>query len=111
MRNILVISDEAREIAALFKSNNKKGPKQKGISVGIDMVNPLKYEIVFLDLDINGWQKKLLDFRQRMPVIAFSTKGLFLEALSIGIDYNIYIKKGRQAHMHQNLLNAEFASV
>ncbi len=86
MRNILVISDEAREIAALFKSNNKKDPKQKGISVGIDTVNPLKYDIVFLDLDINGWQKKLLDFRQRMPVIAFSTSDVkkAVEAMKLG---------------------------
>jgi DNA-binding NtrC family response regulator len=86
MRNILVISDEAKEIAVLFKPKNKKDPKQKGISVGIDTVNPLKYDIVFLDLDMNGWQKKLLDFRQRMPVIAFATSDVkkAVEAMKLG---------------------------
>jgi DNA-binding NtrC family response regulator len=86
MRNILVISDEAKDIAALFKVGNKKDPKQKGISVGIDPINPLKYDIVFLDLDMNGWQKKLLDFRQRMPVIAFSTSDVkkAVEAMKLG---------------------------
>lgn len=86
MRNILVISDEAKEIAVLFKPKNKKDPKQKDISVGIDAVNPLKYDIVFLDLDMNGWQKKLLDFRQRMPVIAFATSDVkkAVEAMKLG---------------------------
>ncbi len=86
MRNILVISDEARGIAALFKSTNKKDLKQKGISIGIDPVNPLKYDIAFLDLDIDDWQKRLLELRQRMPVIAFSKSDVkkAVEAMKLG---------------------------
>lgn len=86
MRNILVISDEARGIAALFKSTNKKDLKQKGISIGIDPVNPLKYDIAFLDLDIHDWQKRLLELRQRMPVIAFSKSDVkkAVEAMKLG---------------------------
>jgi DNA-binding NtrC family response regulator len=89
MRNILIISDEASEISALFKSAqiiNKNGLRQKDISVGTDKVNPLKYDIAFLDLDMNDWQKNLLEFRQRMPVIAFSMPDVkkAVEAMKLG---------------------------
>jgi DNA-binding NtrC family response regulator len=89
MRNILIISDEASEISALFKSAqiiNKNGLRQKDISVGTDKVNPLKYDIAFLDLDMNDWQKNLLEFRQRMPVITFSRPDVkkAVEAMKLG---------------------------
>ena len=89
MRNILIISDEASEISALFKSTqivNKNGLRQKDISIGTDKVNPLKYDIVFLDLDMNDWQKNLLEFRQRMPVITFSMPDVkkAVEAMKLG---------------------------
>ena len=86
MRNILVISDEAREIASSFKSANKKNLKHKGISIGIDPTNPLKYDIALLDLGLHDWQKKLLDLRQRMPVIAFSKPDVkkAVEAMKLG---------------------------
>ena len=89
MRNILIISDEAKEISALFKSAqilNANGLRQKDISVGTDKVNPLKYDIAFLDLDMNDWQKNLLEFRQRMPVITFSMPDVkkAVEAMKLG---------------------------
>jgi DNA-binding NtrC family response regulator len=90
MRNVLIISDESKEISALFKSVkvpiNKKDLKQKGISVGTDSVNPLKYDIAFLDLDMENWQKRLIDLRQRMPVIVFSRADVkkAVEAMKLG---------------------------
>jgi DNA-binding NtrC family response regulator len=89
MRNILIISDEASEISALFKSTqivNKNGLRQKDISVGTDKVNPLKYDIAFLDLDMKEWQKNLLELRQRMPVITFSMPDVkkAVEAMKLG---------------------------
>ena len=90
MRNVLIISDESKEISALFKSVkvtiDKKDSKQKGISVGTDSINPLKYDIAFLDLDIENWHKRLLDLRQRMPVIAFSRADVkkAVEAMKLG---------------------------
>jgi DNA-binding NtrC family response regulator len=89
MRNILIISDEASEISALFKSTqivNKNGLRQKDISVGTDKVNPLKYDIAFLDLDMKDWQKNLLELRQRMPVITFSMPDVkkAVEAMKLG---------------------------
>ncbi|MFZ3137509.1 MAG: sigma-54 dependent transcriptional regulator [Thermodesulfovibrionales bacterium] len=90
MRNVLIISDEAKEISALFKSAqsivNKNGLRQKEISVGTDPVNPLKYDITFLDLDMDDWQKNLLELRQRMPVITFSMPDVkkAVEAMKLG---------------------------
>ena len=77
------------EISALFKSAqivNKNGLRQKDISVGTDKVNPLKYDIAFLDLDMNDWQKNLLELRQRMPVITFSMPDVkkAVEAMKLG---------------------------
>jgi DNA-binding NtrC family response regulator len=90
MRNILVISDEAKEISALFKSSqiidNKRGLRQREISVGTDPLNLLKYDIAFLDLDMKDWQKKLLELRHRMPVITFSRADIkkAVEAMKLG---------------------------
>jgi DNA-binding NtrC family response regulator len=90
MRNVLIISDEAKEISALFKSAqsivNKNGLRQKEISVGTDPVNPLKYDITFLDLDMDNWQKNLLQLRHRMPVITFSMPDVkkAVEAMKLG---------------------------
>ncbi|MEW6053923.1 MAG: sigma-54 dependent transcriptional regulator [Nitrospirota bacterium] len=50
--------------------------KLKGISVGTDPVNPLKYDIAFLDLDMENWQKNLFELRQRIPVIAFGSSDI-----------------------------------
>jgi len=90
MRNILVISDGPKELISLFKSAassvNKKNSLQRGISVGTDPVNYLKYDIVFLDLDHGDWRKRLLEWRQRMPVIAFASPDVIkaVEAMKLG---------------------------
>jgi DNA-binding NtrC family response regulator len=90
MRNILIISEESKEICALFKSVkvaiNKQDSKKKEISVGTDPINPYKYDIAFLDLDTENWQKRLLELRQRIPVIAFSISDVkkAVEAMKLG---------------------------
>lgn len=87
MRNILIISDESKEICSLFKSVKiTQDSKQKGISFGTDPINPYKYDIAFLDLDIENWQKRLLELRHRMPVIAFSMPDIKIavEAMKLG---------------------------
>jgi len=90
MRNILVLSDNAKEILSVFKSikgkSDKKDFKQKTFTVGTDPVNPLQYDIAFLDLDMAEWQKRLLELRHRMPVIAFSGDNVqqAVEAMKLG---------------------------
>lgn len=90
MRNVLVISGESKEIAALFKSvritAGKQYMKQKGIPVGTDPVNPLQYDLALLDLDVKEWKQRLLDLRQHIPVITFSTSDVkkAVEAMKLG---------------------------
>lgn len=90
MRHILIISDESREITALFRAMkiaaDRLDSKHKGISIGADAVNPLKYDLAFLDLDIENWQKRLLELRQHMPVITFAMTDLqkAVQAMKLG---------------------------
>jgi DNA-binding NtrC family response regulator len=89
MLNVLIISDEAREIYTLFKSagfNYSKDDLKKKDSSEKDPVSLGRYDIAFLDLDIRGWQQRLLEIRQRMPVIAFagSNVKMAVEAMRLG---------------------------
>ncbi|HMK48748.1 MAG TPA: sigma-54 dependent transcriptional regulator [Thermodesulfovibrionales bacterium] len=90
MRNVLVISGESKEIAGLFKSikisAGEKGMKPKSIPVGTDHLNPLQYDLALLDLDVQEWKQRLMDLRQFIPVIAFSTPNLkrAVEAMKLG---------------------------
>ncbi len=90
MLNILIISDEARGLYALFRaagftpdaSVGKKNPVTADLNS--DAEEP--YDIAFLDLDADQWQERLLDVRHRMPVIAFSQPDIkkAVEALKLG---------------------------
>jgi DNA-binding NtrC family response regulator len=90
MLNILIISDESKNIAALFKStgftpdtqNTTKASEASGkVSDGMQ-----GYDIALLDLDTENWQQRLLEVRQSMPVIAFSHPDLTraVEAMKLG---------------------------
>ena len=75
MLNILIISDEARDLYALFKaagfSSDAPGLK-KNTSPDLSTQADEPYDIAFLDLDTDNWQERMLDVRHRMPVIAFA---------------------------------------
>ena len=89
MFNILIISDEAKNIYSLFKESGfspdthdlKQRVNDEGAFAGHD-----RYDIAILDLDLEGWQQRLLDLRQQMPVIAFSRPEIAkaVEALKLG---------------------------
>lgn len=80
MLNILIISDEAREIYSLFK--------ETGFAPDTDDTTHKAgwYDIAFLDLDSRDWRERLLALRQRMPVIAFSAPDVraAVEAMKLG---------------------------
>ena len=89
MLNILIISDEARELYALFKaagfSSDAHGLK-KNTSLDPSAQADEPYDIAFLDLDTDNWQERMLDVRHRMPVIAFSRPDIrkAVEAMKLG---------------------------
>ncbi len=90
MLNILVISDEAKDIYALFKSEgftpDIRGQKQGVVVPEGEAPGDASHDLAFLDLDTANWQDRLLDIRHSMPVIAFSRSDLkrAVESLRLG---------------------------
>jgi DNA-binding NtrC family response regulator len=90
MFNILIISDEAKDIYSLLKSGgfvpDTQDSKQRSNDPGSSRISHYKYDIAFLDLDLEGWQQRLLELRQQVPVIAFSKPDIkkAVEAVKLG---------------------------
>jgi DNA-binding NtrC family response regulator len=90
MLNILIISDEAKHIASLFKATgfcpDARNPGKPAESGEATPSAAEGYDIAFLDLDAENWQERLLDVRHSMPVIAFSRPDLktAVEAMKLG---------------------------
>ncbi len=91
MLNILIISDEAKHIASLFKATGFSPDTESPVRPHIerDPAAPSAaegYDIALLDLDTQKWQERLLDVRHSMPVIAFSRPDLksAVEAMRLG---------------------------
>ena len=90
MLNILIVSDESKNIASLFKSTGFS-PDTRSLNRGSDApaaesAGTEGYDIALLDLDTEDWRQRLLDLRHSMPVIAFSQPDLnsAVEAMKLG---------------------------
>lgn len=88
MLNILVVSDEAGRLFELFAKGGyalgseepkKDAPQTKTPKEG-------RYDMALLDLDIEGWRQRLVELRQRMPVVVFSRPDIkaAVEAMRLG---------------------------
>jgi DNA-binding NtrC family response regulator len=90
MLNILIISDEAKTIASLFRTAgftpDTRDRQQAEAEAHAGETEENGYDIAFLDLDTGNWQERLLEARHSMPVIAFSHPDLkrAVEALRLG---------------------------
>jgi len=90
MLNILIISDESKHIAALFKAagftSDTQKPNRASDASGTVPDNREGYDIALLDLDTENWRQRLLEVRHSMPVIAFSHPDLkrAVEAMKLG---------------------------
>jgi DNA-binding NtrC family response regulator len=90
MQNILIISDDAKNLASLFRASGYSSDSQIPLKPNSTYETaPPKaegYDIAFLDLDTENWQQRLLDVRHNMPVIAFSLPDLknAVEAMKLG---------------------------
>ena len=94
MLNILIISDEAKKIAALYRSGDIKMDAGGSIAQGVAEPSATSgYDACFLDVDMDGWAEKLAELRQQMPVIAFSMPDIkkAVEAMKAGA--SDYIEK------------------
>ena len=91
MLNILIISDEAKDLYALFKSAgyspDTQSLRQQALPAGENHTPASdRYDIAFLDLDLPQWQDRLLATRHSMPVIAFSNPDIrkAVDAMKLG---------------------------
>ncbi|MCX7987871.1 MAG: sigma-54 dependent transcriptional regulator [Thermodesulfovibrio sp.] len=68
--SVLVVSDEAKKLYEIFNSVGitlRKTTKLKSSS----NTNFFNYDIAFIDIDSEGWEKRLMELKQYMPVITF----------------------------------------
>jgi DNA-binding NtrC family response regulator len=97
MLNILIISDEAKNIASLFKatgfSSDTQNPSRPGSASEPASPGAEGYDIAFLDLDTENWQQRLLDVRHSMPVIAFSLPDLKKAVAAMKLGASDYLEK------------------
>jgi len=90
MLNILIISNEAKELYSLFKSAgfspDTQDVRQQALGTKPTATMDGAYDIAFLDLDAENWQERLVDARHRMPVVTFSKPDVkkAVEAMRLG---------------------------
>lgn len=68
--SVLVISEEAGKLYEIFNSVGITLRKEKK-SKGSSLKNLSIYDIAFIDIDSEGWENRLTELKQYMPVIAF----------------------------------------
>ena len=109
MLNILIISDEAKELYALFKSvrftQDKQDSKPKGNSLVGDSANPGRYDMAFLDLGTKNWQQRLLELRQQMPVIAFSIPDIKMAVEAMKLGASDFLEKPLTSNVLSDIIN------
>jgi DNA-binding NtrC family response regulator len=97
MLNILIISDEARELYALFRSAgfspDIQDLKKETAPFEAGSLDDAVHDIVFLDLDTESWQERLLEIRHSMPVITFSRSDLKKAVESLRLGASDYLEK------------------
>ncbi|MDW7999227.1 MAG: sigma-54 dependent transcriptional regulator [Thermodesulfovibrio sp.] len=67
---MLVISDEPKNLYEIFDSIGITLRKTNKTKASISS-NFSAYDIAFIDIDADGWEKRLLELKQYMPVITF----------------------------------------
>ncbi len=110
MLNILIISNEAKGLAALFRTAgyapDMQDLKPASGSGQNESGSPADdYDIAFLDLDSENWQERLLEARHSMPVIAFSLPDLHLAVEALKLGASDYLEKPLNADALSDVIN------
>ncbi len=110
MRNILVISKESKELRSLFRSVrgnvNRNDSKQLGVSIETNTVNHLRFDIAFLDLDLIDWQKRLMELRHSLPVIAFSKADVHKAVAAMKLGATDFLEKPLKAEVLMQVIRS-----
>lgn len=90
--SVLVISDEAKKLHEIFDSIGitlRKTNKTK-TSLSTDFST---YDIAFIDIDAEGWEKRLTELKQYMPVIAFGKSDIKKVVKSMKLGATDFLQK------------------
>ncbi len=90
--NILVISDEAKEVYDIFDSIGitlRKSTSSKKQTFS----NLSSYDIAFLDIDAEGWENRLIELKQHLPVIAFGRPDIKKAVKSMKLGARDFLQK------------------
>ncbi|OGW37460.1 MAG: hypothetical protein A2010_15260 [Nitrospirae bacterium GWD2_57_9] len=105
MLNILIISDEAKDLYALFRGTGFSPDLQARSNTSPSGSEDAAHDIAFLDLDTDNWQERLLDIRHRVPVIAFSRSSLKKAVESLRLGASDYLEKPLTAETLSDVIN------
>ena len=109
MLNILIISDEAKDIYALFKeggfSPDTENARSGNSESEAGRASDLKYDMAFLDLDLQGWHQRLIELRQQMPVIAFSRPDIRMAVEAVKLGASDFLEKPLQRGLLDDVIN------
>jgi DNA-binding NtrC family response regulator len=90
--SVLVISDEAEKLYEIFdsigitlrKTNKTKSPASTNFST---------YDIAFIDIDSEGWEKRVIDLKQYMPVITIGKSDIKKAIKSMKLGATDFLQK------------------
>lgn len=90
--SVLVISEEAEKLYEIFDSVGitiRKISRSKRAS----LANFSAYDIAFVDIDSEGWEKRVIELKQYMPVITFGKPDVHRAVLSMKMGATDFISK------------------
>lgn len=91
--SVLIISDEAEKLYEIFDSVGITLRKTKNKSKSSSISSFSNYDIAFLDIDSEGWEKRLLELKQYMPVITFGKPNIDRALNSMRLGATDFLKK------------------
>jgi DNA-binding NtrC family response regulator len=98
MLNLIVISPRSEEIYSMFKSG---GFSPGGLE---DLQGDESYDLLFLDLETENWREKIVQFRQKMPVVAFGSPDIRTAVDAMRLGATDYIEQPLTAEKLQYIL-------
>ncbi len=90
--SVIVISDEAKKIYEIFNSIGVTLKKSSHAKSSLSS-NLSGYDIAFLDIDSDGWEKRLFELKQYMPVITFGSHDMTKAVKSVKLGATDFLQK------------------
>ncbi len=90
--SVLVVSDEAKKLYDIFNSVGITLRKTTQLKSSPN-TNFFNYDIAFIDIDSEGWEKRLIELKQYMPVITFGKSDIKKAISSMKLGATDFLQK------------------